>query len=732
MLKVLICFILILQICSCNNSKFYKYNNNVQQKYNIFYQAHSWNDLNEYDQMYRKGTQYSKVDIHYMSDLEFCKIQKSVNQSNIENGCFVLSHDTPISTVQYNSSDDLINYIVNNKDKWYSNNQIKKFISLCFKLDTTKPCDSVPESESFRNATNEFIQNQVFGLLNEYGDSLNLEFILDGSAAPIGCLANIWKPLVSTWIADPWGALDSNNSTLGYDQFQVVDMPVEFGISSYWIDRLCLQSPPFGKFLNSTYPVLVWEPSDQFLIQDISESYIKCMEMNNRLTFPELRFAENIDPVQFQIYSSLVSNQGWNLQLEAFGNSTIITSSKRKGFVEETTTNQFNPKVLVVNVENANLVFIFFRNTTLIDKAPIYYHLYISKEILGKIEYIGTWRLQLTSGFLDIANVKSFNTTTQNQLIFISDRINNYLIYNLTDQWYLNLISYGDISSPTNSLKSNTGVWSKLYILEQLLPSQNQENTNDENQSLNLLEYYYDNNNDQFGISIWEIQMNSNNSFQLVSNFYSDGLNYKIQDFDLVQVTNETSGQISVLLVFSTWVNDIYALWINISSEQGSYNQYGLSESPVYMGVGSSVSLSSIEFQNVTYILQVSGDGFCFNTEGNNKRPTPRVCEQTPFSFPKILNYNFGTLGDWYSRISTVSTDSSALTSCDSLILHGTYDQGDYPNIQLYHGIDGSGKDSIGVVAVHQGIPKDFIDLSICGTAQPWDGIILDSWTLPL
>jgi hypothetical protein len=102
------------------------------------YQIHSWDDLDEWHQAFRKsdglsGEAWFKIDPHFMPagttsssspsaksaiacptlmvalslHAEFCASQSRV-PSGDSRGCLVLSHDTPTTQSQYNSTQDLL------------------------------------------------------------------------------------------------------------------------------------------------------------------------------------------------------------------------------------------------------------------------------------------------------------------------------------------------------------------------------------------------------------------------------------------------------------------------------------------------------------------------------------------------------------------------------------------------------------------------------------------------
>lgn len=87
-----------------------------------------------------------------------------------------------------------------------------------------------------------------------------------------------WRPWVSTYVSerDPLPALTSNNEDLAYDRFQVLDEKIpNNGIDDplFYLDQV--NQFDFGKFVNSDYPWLVWEPSDQDIIMIVADAYIR-------------------------------------------------------------------------------------------------------------------------------------------------------------------------------------------------------------------------------------------------------------------------------------------------------------------------------------------------------------------------------------------------------------------------------------------------------------------------
>eukprot|EP01027_Heterolobosea_sp_BB2_P013399 GEZU01019331.1.p1 GENE.GEZU01019331.1~~GEZU01019331.1.p1 ORF type:complete len:146 (-),score=26.60 GEZU01019331.1:388-792(-) len=132
--------------------------------------------------------------------------------------------------------------------------------------------------------------------------------------------------------------------------------------------------------------------------------------------------------------------------------------------------------------------------------------------------------------------------------------------------------------------------------------------------------------------------------------------------------------------------------------------------------------------------MELHGDGYCDNSHYFNTRNAPAVCNAPLSSLHFLLNYNYGLYADFVQRIldnKPANADQQFLiNSCDDKILHGSYDRGANPDVELF--VDSNG--NLGVVAIHEGVPTSMAPLQTegCGAAIPYDGIILDSWNLPL
>jgi len=125
-----------------------------------------------------------------------------------------------------------------------------------------------------------------------------------------GCLKDRWRPWNSTWIPSdsPPLALGSNDVTLGFDRFQVLN-----GRSGdIWGWRF-LRWFAYGKFLFGAYPLQLWEPQDQVTISNYAKDFMSGAHLQN----PSLGFdfAINTDPNMWMVFAAEQTRTAWNAEL---------------------------------------------------------------------------------------------------------------------------------------------------------------------------------------------------------------------------------------------------------------------------------------------------------------------------------------------------------------------------------------------------------------------------------
>jgi len=189
------------------------------------------------------------------------------------------------------------------------------------------------------------------------------------------------------------------------------------------------------------------------------------------------------------------------------------------------------------------------------------------------------------------------------------------------------------------------------------------------------------------------------------------------------------------IVTYTTSNNLIYAtalcLAMNYSNDSGALRIN--SSSPLVIDVGTNTVLSGVEVQPGLFaILELHGDGYCYNSHTHNTRASPRICSQSPQSTKNVLVYNYGLYSSWLSYLLQPlysNTTTKFITSCNAEILHGSYDQGHNPYGSIF-----SSDNSIAAVEVHNGWTDVDVDWGSCGkpvSMAPGGGVILDSWLLP-
>ncbi|EFA78097.1 hypothetical protein PPL_08745 [Heterostelium album PN500] len=642
-------------------------------------------------------------------DASFCSSQ-SIGDPR---GCFVLSHDKPVKTTSYNTSIDVVDYVENNQ-YWYQSPFPQKYMALCFKLSSVKACSKSPSANDFIGLVTELVSNLTMVIES---NNLGLEVILDGSGAPLDCLMGLWNPLVSTWIGHPWEAIHSNNETLGYNRFQVVDLPIEPIIPGFLIDLMCLESPPFGKFSgpNASYPVLVWEPSNQATIDSVAQSYIDCQLKHSSQSFAPLRYATNIDPAQMLVYQGTqTSRNSWNVRLDSMSpeNSKLLEVSP----ISQIPENYFGSLVVVTEIEQILFTITFFTNQS----SVYYYHLLVSKGEFGDLYQSGTFSLPLGDrGQLLYAKMIG------NQQLLTYNENSGYILYSLELNNSSLLLDFKPLVFGV--LPNDLGA----SFLSSTLDFINQKTDSNGTQSLEVIQYY-SSSTCSFGATTWSIAISPfleplsvQGPTCLLSNQSPD-----FQDINTMSAINSHNPfspclYDGIVTFDSTSKQTISGLYVCIKQDLS----FNVTSGPSVLDVGGNPQLSMALYNGQPHVLLIHDQGYCYNTETRNKRPSPRVCESTAStdSNSKVLNYAYGLFSDFLIHIE----QSLILSACDNTILHGAYDQGSYPSGTLFNTFDYiTGNATIGVITLHQGVSSTFIDYSACGAPNSHNDLVLDSWPL--
>jgi hypothetical protein len=170
-------------------------------------------------------------------------------------------------------------------------------------------------------------------------------------------------------------------------------------------------------------------------------------------------------------------------------------------------------------------------------------------------------------------------------------------------------------------------------------------------------------------------------------------------------------------MLFYSSNNELYG---SIVSKDLQYNANWLK-----ISVGKNFDVVSSPNNDVLMI--VNDYGYCYNSHVHNTRSEPSVCTSTPSATSTVLDYSIGLIVDWIQLLES-SSSSSLITSCNSKILHGSYNQGKRPSIVMTR-FD----NVIRFFSVHEGLNEDDDDDSGgCGDPLHHEkgSIIIDSFDI--
>ena len=169
----------------------------------IGFQAHSYNDMRSWYQLFLKGATHIKIDPNYRPQ-DFCADQLRVHNKTDPRGCFVLNHDTPTLLPPnyrrgYNTTDDVLAVLEDREGPLYAfliRPSVRIYFALCFKTIPLNVCDQKsPASQHWRSLVDQLVSS--FLKLVSHDPALNVEFVLD-SGVPQRCFLQRWRPLVGT------------------------------------------------------------------------------------------------------------------------------------------------------------------------------------------------------------------------------------------------------------------------------------------------------------------------------------------------------------------------------------------------------------------------------------------------------------------------------------------------------------------------------------------------------
>jgi len=490
----------------------------------------------------------------------------------------------------------------------------------------------------------------------------------------------------------------------------------------------------YGKFSNQTkYPYVNWEPRDENNIQAVIDVYLR-KSMIQKAGF---KISINIDPAQLQVYAGSKSGNAWHIP------------------VPHTNENDANPMIVVLrsfdgrayyilNVRNTNTGAFYQLFTFSRPFAPL---TFLNSEPLVPISFLSMIRSCSASSRV----MKSFNWEYNEKIrvqssavlehwILVSDNDGRYILYLFfTDGEQLSLlpIAKGSFKLQSSDVVS-FGVAISFFQSGQRLIAFQALQTEQCGLLFQLFEF------DPIG-----------NLFVPFgdSQCIERQLNVSSASCDLIEVSsvnsamfcqdaiNGSSERFLIATIVYSKESEIFSAAICISLRSGIKTTTIVSPSSIDIGRDPDVSL--IEYQDTVFIMEVHTDGFCWNNEVQNKASNISVCDLLPRTTPFVLNYNFATLTSWVEHH---VMSGKFLSPCNSSVLHGAYDQGHHPSLNLFVFLedfivnDGTDlekqqklpQESLYFLEIHSGISDEVKDLGACGLPLAYRGLVIDSWRLPL
>lgn len=684
-------------------------------------QIHSFNDLREFPALFGlKGIRYIKVDPHYLNALE-CVEQRRVKGLSL-GGCFVLNHNPPNRLLghwrdDYNTTEDLLSFLIDPSNrKWFGKDYTLNmggtvYIALCWKsIPLDDPCSFIAK-ESWVPLVDDFFQKANEAVASY---DLDVEFVMD-SGVPNECHKDRWRPWVSTssWSLE---AFYSNNEEEGYDRYQVLNPSWGSGKATSNTTRILGSGAPcgdfaqcaalkWGKFANasSVHPFQVWEPSDQETIRLAIDTFIDA----NVTYAPGLRFAINIDPAMFYVYSSgYGKGPGRNDVLRIGASLPQLTVLGSEDLV-----------LFVVRSKESEALYRVASPSSAVSTGPFV-----------KLEN-GDGNLDFYPTSISASTI--LNTTT---VVLASDSSGRGTIYTLDEQ-PRRLVPRANVNNPKTRMRLIRGT----RLVAALRVDDDDDTSCAMTMTISMLSA---NLTVEEGSKSRPICVSGAPNTTVVSP--GSTIDRDNLSCDILGDTSASATHASVRALLAYAIGGVlYGTTVSLEAEISDDDRTAVSirhvrvnglnvtnttTSPIpiafFVGSRPSVSLLAAGVNEEVQAALVVGDSFCWNNEVHNKDANVAVCSQIPTSTKGILTYAFGRFDDFVRNMQDPTR--AILSACSETLAVGSYDQGSRPVVSLYVKDTGN----VGILAAHEGFNGDG-DSTVCGTPLPRQGdVVLDEWPL--
>lgn len=716
-------------------------------KPNVNYQIHSNNDLREFPQVLLKGARGFKFDPHYVEFNTVCPNDEP---------CFILSHDDPLPFHdEYNTSSDLLSYLVSEEFGYYSNNELVT-IALCFKSAPDK-CDST--STKF-NHWLELVDN--FYEEFQAANIPNVVILLDGDGKPENCLIGRWPAWNAVWITTPEDAFYSNAAENDYYRFVTLNDNENL---ANW-EWMATPEVNYGKFSNMSSPYQLWEPDAQ---EDIIE-YINIYRSGHEHA-EGFHFAINSDIAMFRVYSSSESN---NTGIDtAVGMNKLVAQAASKPFIVQISSSAY---LAVFQDETGNIA------TTSIHANETAF----TATFPTAAETLPTaWTAWLLEGgddcLVSVVSLAIDDVGSGRAQVMLTTRLGKLLVLSIS---YDNENGIIPIDESTQTWRGQLEIDSELCDSDPISASAAESVVSDvvsadvasENLAGPYTVVFLVLTSDLRTLTAVAAQLSFggallvnvmtciNTELSVTSDIDNARLASLGNALDGHQMKTQNEKEYHFILFAST-ANTIVGRELQLVESTSALSSTAVfalpfSSSWITITVGSGIAVSFSPLNNV--LLLLNDGGYCYNSHKHNTRSLPSVCSSPPVPTPYVLDYTLGLVEDWQSALrksdclftsavsgtSASSTDSSSSSNglkrekkacymaspCDARILHGTYDQGSKPTVAVsrfaMNSNTGSGSDAAFFLSLHEGYSLNERHGGGCGEPIHRDGVVLDSFDI--
>eukprot|EP01136_Pigoraptor_vietnamica_P022602 Opistho-1_new@73931 len=655
----------------------------------IGHQLHSFNDVRQWRQLILKGGGdgvFFKIDGHYANP-SFCASQHSLAARGIDpRGCFVLVHDPPVPHQQYFNSYDVLEFLSDPLNapllrrpsaaagRSDADGAALPAVLLYFSWKSDDPMFPPVNGTADASLAAEWMRNVTAIIATR---SLDIA-VVSGYAGT----SDTWCPDGSD-LTNPMSCLYvSDGECAGKDVLNCEANPIPFDPVTKNLHALCAHK--FGRFANATtpFPWVFYEPSDQASALSLLDAYLDCDVMAPK----GLRVAINIDPIQFQVTAATRSGIGLNEHL-------VYSDALHSAKLAVTVCDDNSVRYVVAFTELASSgISISYVTATVgedgraavtVGPVPLPY---------GGV--FGGPLVSLSSGASPHVIVASDGTVAVSMsLDCLSGVLENVTVANLTrrlgHRWGVAMVP--SALSPAIVSVSRLPSCAAFVAVETL-------------------------GGELLGDGACVVP---------------DG----VVTSAAVSVTEagdecaHLSGATAAGAISYTANANVYVTLICADAETGKLS---IASGPTALGPGSNTSVAALSVVGADGVVRVAiaelhSDGFCFNSDWNNKRAFPLVCDAVPTPMALVMDYNVGT---WDDFVALAGIAAPYATPCGP-VMHGTFDLGRSPSVALHSRRTADGALELGLAEVHAGFGSGSVDCNGCGFPNHFDGVVLDGWPLP-